>query len=88
MTVSRVFGSFSSDTTGSLGTSITLASYTYNANGTLARMNYPNGQYVTYEYDLLDRLVREMYHNSDDSVSADYRYVYNANGNIKKTKSL
>ena len=83
-TTSIKVGSVSSDTSGSLSSSITLASYLYNDNGTLARMNYPNGQYVTYVYDLLDRLIEEVYHNSDNSVQADYRYVYNANGQLAK----
>ena len=30
----------------------------------MTRMNYPSGQYVTYGYDNLDRLVQEVYYNS------------------------
>lgn len=77
-------GSVSSDTSDSLNSSITLASYVYNVNGTLARMNFPNGQYVTYTYDKLDRLIGEVYHNSNASIQEEYRYVYNANGQLAK----
>ena len=47
-------------------------------------MYYPNGDRVEYEYDLLDRLIEEVYYDSDDNVQADYRYVYNANGQLAK----
>ena len=77
-------GSVSSDTSGSLSSYIELAEYEYNVNGTLARMNYPGGQYVTYEYDKLDRLIEEVYYDSSDTVQADYRYVYNANGQLAR----
>ena len=83
-TTSIKVGSVSSDTSGSLSSYITLASYVYNVSGTLARMNYPGGQYVTYEYDKLDRLIEEVYYDSNDNVQADYRYVYNANGQLAK----
>ena len=87
-TTSIKVGSVSSDTSGSLSSSITLASYVYNVNGTLARMNYPGGQYVTYAYDKLDRLIREVYYDSSNTVQADYRYVYNANGQLSKQYSV
>lgn len=64
---------------------LTLASYDYADNGgNLEKMTYPNGQYVTYEYDLFDRLVREVYYTSSNTVQADYRYVYDANGALAK----
>lgn len=50
-TTSIAVGSVSGDTSDSLSSSVTLASYVYNVNGTLARMNYPDGHYVTYTYD-------------------------------------
>jgi uncharacterized protein RhaS with RHS repeats len=77
-------GSISTDHADSLDSYLTLASYVYNVNGTLARMNYPGGQYVLYTYDLLDRLIQEVYYDSNDNVKADYRYVYNANGQLAK----
>lgn len=64
--------------------SIQLASYQYNVNGTLQQMNYPNGDYVLYAYDQLDRLVEEVYYNNSNVVTADYRYVYNPNGQLAR----
>ena len=61
-----------------------LAKYFYNTNGTLSQMNYPNGDHVLYFYDLLDRLIEEVYYDSSNNVKADYRYVYNANGQLAK----
>ena len=61
-----------------------LASYTYNTNGTMATMTYPNGDYVAYGYDTFDRLVSEVYYNSNNMLQAEYRYVYNAEGKLAK----
>ena len=65
-------------------TSPRLASYTYNTNGTMATMTYPNGDYVAYGYDTFDRLVSEMYYNSNNVLQVEYRYVYNAEGKLAK----
>ena len=70
------------------GDTTTLATYQYNVNGTLARMNYPSGQYVTYEYDLLDRLVKEVYYNSDDSIQVEYQYIYSSDGQLAKQQAI
>ena len=51
-------------------------------------MNYPSGQYVTYGYDRLDRLVQEVYYNSDGSVQAEYQYIYNADGQLAKQQAI
>ena len=58
--------------------------YDYNVNGTPHCLHYPNGDYVEYSYDLLDRLISEVYYDSDDVVKAEYRYVYNANGQLAR----
>ena len=68
----------------SLSSPTTLATYAYDASGKMTRMNYPSGQYVTYAYDTLDRLVEEVYHNADGTPSADYQYLYNANGQLAR----
>ena len=47
-------------------------------------MNYPGGDYVLYAYDQLDRLVEEVYYNNSNVVTADYRYVYNPNGQLAR----
>ena len=70
------------------GDTTTLATYQYNCNGTLARMNYPSGQYVTYEYDLLDRLVKEVYYNSGDSIQVEYQYIYSSDGQLAKQQAI
>ena len=73
------------DDTGSTWSSGTqLVSYTYNTNGTMATMTYPNGDYVAYGYDTFDRLVSEMYYNSNNVLQVEYRYVYNAEGKLAK----
>ena len=50
-------------TANSLSSATTLAKYTYDSAGKMTKMEYPNGQYVTYDYDSLDRLVSEKYYN-------------------------
>lgn len=65
-----------------------LAHYEYNANGTLAQMCYPNGDSVAYAYDLLDRLISEAYYNSSNTIYFEYRYVYNANGQLSRQYAL
>ena len=48
-----------------VGTELTLAEYTYAPNGgNLQKMTYGNGDFVKYAYDLLDRVVEEVYYNS------------------------
>ena len=66
-------------------TGLTLASYEYADNGgNLEKMTYSNGQYVTYEYDLFDRLVREVYYTSSNTVQVEYYYIYNSEGTLAK----
>ena len=78
----------SSDTDQNLGTYVTLASYTYDCTGKMTQMNYPSGQYVTYEYDALDRLVSEQYYKNDDTLFVEYQYIYNANGQLAKQQAI
>ena len=61
-----------------------MAEYEYNVNGTLAKMTYTNSDYVLYSYDLLDRLISEVYYNHNHVAVAEYHYVYNANGQLAK----
>ena len=50
----------------------TIANYTYAANnGNLTRLDYDNGAYVTYTYDILDRVVGECY---NETQKASYTY--------------
>ena len=77
-------GAASGDTSDSLYSAIWLAEYEYNVNGTLAKMTYTNSDYVLYSYDLLDRLISEVYYNHNHVAVAEYHYVYNANGQLAK----
>ena len=45
--------------------------------GLLTRQNYGNGQYVTYTYDALDRVIKQVY-NGDET--KPLRYYYGADG--------
>ena len=48
-----------------VGAELTLAEYTYAPNGgNLQKMTYGNGDFVKYTYDLLDRVIEEVYYNS------------------------
>jgi RHS repeat-associated protein len=67
---------------------VPLASYTYDSTGKMTRMNYPSGQYVTYEYDALDRLVSEQYYKKDNTLFVEYQYIYNANGQLAKQQAI
>ena len=59
-----------------------LSQLVYNNNGLLTRQNYGNGDYITFEYDTLDRLIGKSYNGSStDRVE----YFYGADGNISKT---
>ena len=55
---------------------VLLATYEYHDNGgNMSKMAYGNGQYVTYEYDLFDRLITEVYHSSTGAVIKTKRYL-------------
>ena len=77
-------GAAYSDLQNSLYSSIWLAKYEYNDNGTLAKMVYTNSDYVLYSYDLLDRLISEEYYTYSDVPVVAYHYVYNANGQLSR----
>lgn len=77
-------GAASDDTSDSLYSAIWLAEYEYNVNGTISKMTYTNSDYVLYSYDLLDRLISEVYYNHNHVAVAEYHYVYNANGQLAK----
>lgn len=69
----------------SVGTEFTLVEYTYAPNGgNLETMTYGNGDYVEYYYDLLDRVIEEMYYNSSRAKTGSVTYVYNARGQLAK----
>ena len=51
--------------------------YTYDANGNLTRLTYPDGRAVSYTYDALDRLARV-----EDWAGRWVTYAYDAVGNL------
>ncbi len=59
-----------------------LSQLVYNSNGLLSKQTYGNGDYISFEYDSLDRLIGKSYNGSStDKVE----YFYGADGNISKT---
>ena len=59
-----------------------LSQLIYNGNGLLEKQEYGNGDFITFSYDNLDRLIGKSYNNSStDKVE----YFYGADGNISKT---
>ena len=70
---------------GTASAELVLAAYEYAAQGgNLTKLTYGNGQQVAYSYDLYDRTAREVYRSKTGAVQADYRYVYNANGELAR----
>ena len=60
----------------------TLSSLKYNIAGLLMQQIYGNGDYISFEYDSLDRLIGKSYNGSStDKVE----YFYGADGNLSKT---
>lgn len=62
-----------------------LADYAYaDDGGNLEKLTYGNDQYVEYFYDLFDRLVHTVYYDKNDTIQAEYFYVYNAAGQLAR----
>ncbi|MGM9650727.1 MAG: hypothetical protein ACI3VX_02170, partial [Faecousia sp.] len=62
-----------------------LADYAYaDDGGNLKKLTYGNDQYVEYFYDLFDRLVHTVYYDKNNTVQAEYFYVYNAAGQLAR----
>ena len=68
-----------------LSTGTTIITKEYYPNGNLCRKIFSNGERVDYYYDILDRKEREEYYNNSNNTKvAEYRYVYDAQGNLAK----
>ena len=62
----------------------TLATYTYSGNnGKLQRLEYGNGDFETYEYDHLDRLVKVYYNDNEEPT---YFVTFDTNGRVSSVK--
>ncbi len=59
-----------------------LSKLIYNSNGLLQKEEYGNGDYTTFSYDNLDRLLGKSY---NDSSIDKVEYFYGADGNLSKT---
>ncbi|MBR4308271.1 MAG: hypothetical protein IKT58_01615, partial [Oscillospiraceae bacterium] len=60
---------------------ISLATYEYDPRGgNLVAQSYGNGHEITFEYDILDRLVKESYNDTEEYIT----YSYTAEGNVGK----
>ena len=83
----------SSGTTASTPTSwytgITLGKYTYSGeNGVLEKMEYGNGTYITYEYDIYGRQTRVKHWDASDTLVSQEHYFYNGNGDVSRMEHL
>ena len=81
-------GKAAGDENNSLSSATQLAQYSYDTAGKMIEMRYPSGQFVTYGYDVLDRLVSEKYYKNASTLEVEYQYIYNANGQLAKQQSL
>ena len=59
-----------------------LSTLVYNTKGLLSKQTYGNQDYITFEYDNLDRLVNKSYNGSNINRA---QYFYGADGNITRT---
>ena len=73
------FGNSSSVKTGDK----TLATYEYNNNGKLTKINYGNGFSVEYVYNRLEMLT-EIWYNESNVRTLAYEYEYTAYGQVHK----
>ncbi|MBE6651006.1 MAG: hypothetical protein E7613_06805 [Ruminococcaceae bacterium] len=74
------------DSIGIDGKSEKLIKYTYrDNNGRLKKITYANGDYMTASYDRLGRMISEKWFNSTGSLTYEYTYAYDGEGNIVKT---
>ena len=81
-------GKAAGDEDNSLSSATQLAQYSYDTAGKMIEMRYPSGQFVTYGYDVLDRLVSEKYYKNVSTLEVEYQYIYNANGQLAKQQAV
>lgn len=63
------------------GTGATLAAYTYDSAGFLARKELGNGTFTTYAYDSAGQLLELVNHAPNGSVNSRFAYTYDSLGN-------
>lgn len=61
---------------------VNLSELEYNTAGLLSKQTYGNGDFISFEYDNLDRLVNKSY---NDSSTDKVQYFYGADGNVAQT---
>ena len=63
-----------------------LIKYTYkNANGRLKEITYANGDKMKATYNGVGQMVAEKWYNSNNTLTAHYKYVYDGEGNIVRS---
>lgn len=63
-----------------------LANYEYKqGNGRLKQVSYANGDVMKLSYNRLGQVSREKWYGQGETLIADYRYVYDGQGNIVRT---
>ena len=78
------YDNFGNNTALAIG-SRNLVAYNYGQhNNNMSTMTYGNGDYVEYQYDTLDRLVKETYYDEKGNLGKVYEYFYDAEGNLAK----
>ena len=77
-----LYDSFGRTTATQVGNGTTyhnLSTLTYNTEGLLSKQTYGNGDFISFTYDNLDRLIGKSYNNSSTNKA---EYYYGADGNI------
>ena len=66
-----------------------LVSYAYkNGNGRLKQMTYANGDRMKATYNSIGQMIAERWYNSEGTLTAHYKYVYDTHGNIVRSVDI
>lgn len=62
--------------------------YEYDANGNRTAVHYANGFTTTYDYDLLNRLIKQEPLDSEDNIIVQYIYTFGVAVELKSVTEL
>ena len=66
-----------------------LINYEYrNGNGRLKQITYANGDKMKATYNSVGQMIAEKWYDASNTLTAHYKYVYNAHGNIVRTLDI
>ncbi len=66
-----------------------LVTYTYKTgNGRLKQLTYANGDTMKASYNALGQMISEKWYDSENTLTAEYRYAYDAQGNIVRSVDI